>query len=131
MRFLEYLTRERQTGENVLARAEELDSPPPTSKWAKGFGGIICPLAFFCYGIWCCVTREATFFGDNATLDLHGKFAVAMGVSWLSIASFLHTYYFWGNDEKLARFSDTGKALSIICFIISYVAVVWLVLIDG
>jgi len=71
-------------------------------------------------GVEFCISRQAIFFGKVRSLVIHGTSAVSMGLAWISVASFLHFHYFWGNHPRLEAFSDIGKVLSALAFLAAF-----------
>ena len=104
------------------------DFPEPTF-WSKWFGGIIVPALFMYSGIFDCIRKQAVLHGRDATsLELADTDAVALGITWISAACFLHFHYFWTACPRLIVLSEFGKIVSALCFIGSLGYVFWSIL---
>ena len=107
----------RSQGDYTVADADRFSGPPPDTFWAKWFGGVVFPLIGLAIGISMILMREATLYGQNqSNMDLHGTNALLYGWSTVSLAVFLHAHYFWGNVDRLMRFSFLGKVFSLTSF---------------
>ena len=72
------------------------DAPPP-GFWPKWFGGVIVPVGFVAYGVYCLITGSAALTGEYLTQQLHGTQARALAIAYLGLGLFLHCHYYWGN----------------------------------
>lgn len=81
---------------------------PPGGLFAKWFYGVLLPVGLWVYGASCCSAMQV----DWGQIPLKGISAVAYGIVWISIASFMHFHYFWGNVERLCGLSELGKMLA-------------------
>lgn len=98
-------------GEEIVELSESLAEsakPNPIVGWLVGVGAA---LGIAGYGTVCLVTRSATFV-DEARTVFHGAEAIALGVSYLAIACFLHAHFFWSWRPRFMGYAQIAKALS-------------------
>jgi len=115
----------KSRGDNIAQEIDRWSDPPPQTFWAKWVGGIFIPLLLTGYTAHAIILKTATMPGRGACLDLHGTDAVLFDCTVLSLAFFLHTHYFWGNQERLAKYSEGGKILALLSFCIFYATLLY------
>ncbi|MBU8902754.1 MAG: hypothetical protein KOO69_08440 [Victivallales bacterium] len=120
----------RNVHQHTVNEINHLSGTPSPSFWSKWFGGVIVPVCILIYGLRCCISQKAVFFGRHGShLELSGILAIFMGFAWLSGAFFLHFHYFWSSIKRLCVFADFGKSLSLICLLGTFGYVIWSILI--
>ena len=102
---------------HITGNEDDFTDIPASGRFAKWFGGVISPLALLSHGIWVLVTRLGVFSSHGMTTELFGPNAVAFGIASVSIGTFLHFHYFWGNLYHLSAYAVLGKILSLVGFI--------------
>jgi len=58
-------------------------------------------------------------------MELDGSEAIAMGITWMCLALFIHFHYFWPTLKRLYIFTDLGKTISAFGFVASLGYVFW------
>jgi len=80
--------------------------------WAYG---IVCSGAIALYGVSCVVTQSALFVGGRRSfrsflfVEYTGNPAVALGLSYIAAAVFLHCHFCWSEHEKYHGYAALGK----------------------
>jgi hypothetical protein len=119
----------RKTHRTFLDDADDLAYVPsggPMKRWIAGF--IIASLPII-YGIHCIQRGDATLFGSRGnTLKLVGDAGLSLAIAYISIGGFLHFHYFWRLSDRLWRFSQALKVLSLIVFLLSFLYALYLAL---
>lgn len=103
--------------------ADDIDSMayPPSGgrrrQWQAGFFLALLPVIYGLYGL-----HE----GESAlpwrdALPMKGEAGAALSAAWISAGAFLHFHYFWGLSDRLWRFSQPLKGLSLIAFLVAFV----------
>lgn len=80
------------------------------------------------HGAGCILAQQATLSGRGSSLNLLGRYAIVLGVCWLSGGLFLHFHYFWTTLKRLWVFAELGKILALLGFVGSLGYVVWSIL---
>jgi hypothetical protein len=75
---------------------EDFDYPPTGSKFKQVVVGIIIPGFIVYYGVNVWIDEEAYLPGRGGGVTIHGESARAMAVLYMSVASFVHSRWFWG-----------------------------------
>ena len=76
--------------------AEDIAYPPTGGKLKLIFLGIIIPGFIAYYGVNAWLIEEAYWPGRPGGVTVHGESARAIAVLYLSVASFVHSRWFWG-----------------------------------
>jgi len=111
-------------GRHLARDVDTWSDPPPSTLWAKWFGGIACPLLLLWPAVRIFITKTGFIVGRGGRMDLRGTDAILLGSAIVCLALFLHTHCFWGNSRRLFPFYDLGKTVALLGFCIS---AVWLV----
>lgn len=115
----------RKSGDYLVQDVDRWSDPPPSTIWAKWFGGLLFPALILWPAIKIIVTKTGFILGRYcARMDLQGIDAVLLGCALAWLALFLHTHYFWGNTKRLFQFYELGKTISLLGFCVT---AVWLV----
>jgi hypothetical protein len=119
----------RNVNQRTLDDMDSLSGTPEPTIWTKWFGGIIVPAVTLGYGIRCCILKKAIFIGTagrgRSGMELDGTEAIAMGITWMCLALFIHFHYFWPTLKRLYIFTDLGKTVAAFGFIASLGYVFW------
>ena len=105
----------------------ELSGPPPDSPQSAWAGGWVAPIGLIAYGVVCCIRQNGWLWGNEGRWRLIGPEAVLLGYSFIAAGAFCHFHFFWGRHERTAWFSDLGKILSLLVFIVSVWRMTYLV----
>lgn len=103
---------------------DEFSGDASGSMFSKIVGGIVTPLVLFGFGIKDLIFREAVFWGRRAHVDLTGETAVAFGIALIGIGLLCHFHFIWTASERLYRWANLGKILSLVIFIAAF-SYVW------
>ena len=121
-------TRKIEVADDISA--DDFTTSPQTTFWTKWCSGMALPLALAGYAVYCCATRHALMPGGTRysfeVMHLYGPEAFFFGLATLSIACLLHFHYFWTAFERLERFSELLKNISLLGFIGTFGTVLWL-----
>lgn len=98
------------------SRRSVFDDASP-SRWSKYLGGVFIPLALIIYGVFCIKQQRGFIPYEYGVFEVVRLNAIAFGLVCVSLGSFLHTHYFWGNSKLLERFSNCGMCVSLLVFI--------------
>lgn len=85
--------------------------------WAYG---IMCSGVIALYGLSCVVTQSALFIGRSRSsrsfrlIEYGGRPAVALGLSYIAIAIFMHCHFCWSEHEKYHGYAALGKLVSML-----------------
>lgn len=83
----------------------------PVKQWLSG---ALIPLAILAYGINCLDRGFTTMPGRGGSAIFDGPEGVALACSYIAFGCFFHFHYFWGLHDKLHRFSETLKIVSLL-----------------
>jgi hypothetical protein len=119
----------RNAYQYTINDADRRSGTPEPTIWTKWFGGLIVPAVTLAYGINCCIVKKALFIGTAGFgrhgMKLDGSEAVAMGITWICLALFIHFHYFWPTLKRLYIFTELGKIVSALGLIASLGYVFW------
>jgi hypothetical protein len=90
------------------------DSDGGFKRWALG---AIVPLFPLFYGIQGLILRTSFIAGRHTRWVVVGPEAVAVSLCYLSLAVFLHVYFFWENRERLAGYRELLVIASLVSFL--------------
>lgn len=110
-----WIHRDHSTSEENLIDLAQQPSGGPTQKW---FGGIAVPALIIGYGIWCLYTGETILIVRRQTdLRVTGTAATALSTAYVAFGLFLHFHYCWGLHDRLWRYSQALKIISLLIFL--------------
>ena len=114
----------KNQGDYLVHDVDRWSDPPPSTFWAKWFGGILFPALLLWPAFRVMVTKAGFIPGRSGIrMDIQGFDAILLGGALACLALFLHTHYFWGNSKRLFPFHELGKTLSLFGFCVT---AVWL-----
>jgi hypothetical protein len=85
--------------------------------WAYG---IACSGVIALYGLSCVIRQSALFIGGRRAfrsfqiVEYSGHQAVALGVSYIAAAVFMHCHFCWSEHEKYNGYAALGKLVSLL-----------------
>lgn len=120
----------KSSEDNILTRkirrtafddTEDLAYGPTGGRAKQWLAGIALAFLPIIYGIHCIQRGFTTLFG-NQGIDqkLTGEAGFWLAVSYIAVGAFVHFHYFWGLSDRLCRFSQTLKMLSLLVFLPSF-----------
>lgn len=103
----------RQSGFDI---ADVLDSCTSGGKFSLWAYGVVSSSAIALYGLSCVATQTAKFIGHRPVriVEYSGSQAVALGLSYISAAVFLHCHFCWSEHEKYHGYAAIGKVVSLL-----------------
>jgi hypothetical protein len=106
---------------------EGLTDPPPETPLAKWFAGVVLPGLVMAGGLCTVLAARVVLPPDSAgvMLEVVKKPTVALGVLIVSVGSYFHFHFFWGNVKPLSVWTEGGRILSALVFVVSTVYVLW------
>ena len=102
-----------QTPDNAAA----FEGAQPPSGWKEMWiGGIVVALLPVGFGVYCLCTGHAYFPRRHGRgLDLQGREAVVLAISYIALGAYLHFAWFWGRHPRLRSWSARlGRAAMIV-----------------
>lgn len=96
--------------------AEDFAYPPTGGKFKLVLLGIIIPGFIAYYGVNAWLDEEAYWPGRRGGVTVHGESARAMAVLYMSVASFVHSRWFWGLIQA-DRIFQVGMVSSLLIFL--------------
>jgi len=106
--------------------AESLSGTASGSAFSRIAGGVVAPIVTGLFGLRASIARQATLPASRGTrLDLSGAAAVSLGVALLAAGLFLHFHFVWTTSERLYRWANLGKGLSLVVFIAGLGYMTW------
>ena len=97
---------------------DDFTTPPSGGRCKQWVGGMLVAAIPIIFGVKCLIRGDAVLFGNrSSSLHLTGTAATALNTAYIAFGCFLHFHYFWGLDENLCRYSQTGKTISLLVFI--------------
>ncbi|MBT4815463.1 MAG: hypothetical protein HN742_02755 [Lentisphaerae bacterium] len=98
--------------------ADSLSGTASGSTFSRIAGGVVTAIVLSLFGLRACITRNAMLPGSRgAKLELSGPAAVSLGVALVAAGFFLHVHFVWTTSERLYRWADVGKGVSLAAFI--------------
>lgn len=96
-----------------------IPSGGPAKKWFVGFMIAAMPVI---YGIYCIYRGHATLFGTRRSHEtLTGEAGLSLAIAYISLGAFLHFQYFWGLSDRLWRYSQRLKLISLLIFLPAFI----------
>ena len=86
----------------------------PVKQWLSGVG--LAGLAIV-YGSICLYRGHTMLFGERGSDDVGGVAGFWLAIAYMAAGAFLHFHYFWGLSERLWRFSQLAKFLTLLVFL--------------
>ena len=102
-----------QTPDNAAA----FEGAQPPSGWKEMWiGGIVVALLPVGFGVYCLCTGHAYFPRRHGRgLDLQGREAMVLAISYIALGAYLHFAWFWGRHPRLRSWSARlGRAAMIV-----------------
>jgi hypothetical protein len=96
--------------------AEDFAYPPTGGKFKLVLLGIIIPGFIAYYGVNAWIDEKAYWPGRRGGVTVHGESARAMAVLYMSVASFVHSRWFWGLIQA-DRIFQIGMVSSLLIFL--------------
>jgi hypothetical protein len=96
--------------------AEDFAYPPTGGKFKLVLLGIIIPGFIAYYGVNAWLSEEAYWPGRRGGVTVHGESARAMAVLYMSVATFVHSRWFWGLIQ-VDRIFQVGMVSSLLIFL--------------
>ena len=94
---------------------EDLPFSPSGGRLKMWLAGAFLPLVPFIYGLMCILKQQATFWSTRLSkLEAVGSEAIALGIAYAAVGTFLHFHYFLGLHPTLLRYMSTGKLISVV-----------------
>jgi len=93
--------------------------------WLVGVGVALIPVLIGIKGF---VTGRAVIPGRHQSLEVHGRAAIAVSLTFIFVGLFIHCHYFWGLRDRFWKHSQIGKLCAAGGFILSFVWTCWEVL---
>jgi hypothetical protein len=106
--------------------AEDLANAPSGGRVKQWLAGCVLAAIPIIYGGICIERGRTSLFGNRSDLDLRGDAGFWLAVAYMAVGAFLHFHYFWGLSERLYRFSQAGKLLSLLVFVPSFIYAIYL-----
>ena len=103
-----------------LDDAEDLATAPSGGRTKRWLAGVVLAAVPIIYGCICIQRGHTTLFGRGASSNLTGDAGFWLAVAYIAVGAFLHFHYFWGLSERLWRFSQFAKLLSVLVFLPSF-----------
>jgi hypothetical protein len=98
--------------------ADNLSGTASGSTFSQIAGGVVTPIVVGFFGQRTCITNHAILSGSNgAKLALSGPAAVSFGIVLLAAGLFLHFHFLWTTSERLYRYAEIGKGVSLTAFV--------------
>ena len=108
----------RKTHRTVFDDAEDLAYGPSGGRAKQWIAGVILALLPIIYGIHCIQQGHTTLFGSGDIDEkLSGVAGTSLAVAYIAVGAFIHFHYFWGLSERLYRFSQPLKVISLLVFL--------------
>ena len=109
--------RKRKDRQTHLDTIEDLAHGPSGGRTKQWLAGVVLAAVPMVYGIVCIQSGNTTFFGSRASAKLTSEAGFWLAVAYVAAGAFLHFHYFWGLSERLWRFSQITKILSLLVFL--------------
>jgi hypothetical protein len=90
------------------------DSDQEFKRWALG---VIAASCLLFYGVQGLILRNSFIPGRHTRWVVTGSEAVAVSLCYLSLAIFLHVYFFWENRDRLAGYREALTIVSLVGFL--------------
>jgi len=97
--------------QNIFDLAENLSDVASGDRvlaWVVGIAGAV---ALGIYGVICVAGQTATLVGGRPVrvVEYAGSAAVALGITYMSVACFMHCHFFWSHSQRFHGYAQIGK----------------------
>jgi hypothetical protein len=117
----------RKERRSLLDDVEDLAYTPSGGRGKQWLAGAVLAAVPVIYGIHSIQRGYATLWGSRGTTaKLTGEAGVWMAVAYIALGAFLHFHFFWGLSERLWRFSQALKTISMLVLLTAFCRALWL-----
>jgi hypothetical protein len=96
----------------------DLAHGPAGGRGKQWFAGMVLAALPVIYGVYSIQRGYTTMFGSRgASAKISGSAGLYLAVAYIAIGAFFHFHYFWGLSERLWRFSQALKVISLLVFL--------------
>lgn len=104
----------RTTAEDI----EDYSQPAQGGIIKMWLAGLVIAGVVVGYGLWSAFSGETILPARHASnVKVMGAPAAILGIAYAALGLFLHFHYFWGLNERLHRYSQPLKIVSLVVFI--------------
>ena len=98
----------------LLDDIEDLAHAPSGGRKKQWFAGVVMAMVPVIYGIHSIRRGYTTLPGSRGAEKLTGEAGVWLAVACIALGAFLHFHFFWGLSERLWRFSERLKVVTLL-----------------
>jgi hypothetical protein len=112
---------------DILDIASKLATPPKSGALSAWFAGVGAAFFFVLCGTYCLITSHAWVLNigvrgmargaPGLLREVFGRQATALGFALIGIGMFANIHWFWPRSERLSRYAEVAKAMSLIVII--------------
>ena len=95
--------------------------PPAGGRLGRFALGAVLPLAIFWFSLSCIDRRSTPFPHRRGIEDLSGEAAISLAVAYIAVGAFLHFHFLWGATRRLSPYSQPGKSVSFVVFLVAII----------
>lgn len=102
---------------------EDLANTPSGGSVKQWLAGMALPVLIIAVSAMCMKVGRTPIFGTRGSVEsveLVGRAGFWLAVSYMALGAFLHFHFFWGLSERLWRFCEWLKVLSLLVFVPSF-----------
>lgn len=106
---------------HLFSPQDNFDPPSGGRVWHFALGAVL-PIAITWFAL-NCIARVSTPFPHRRGIEhLSGVSAISLAVAYLALGAFLHFHFLWGSIRRLSVYSQLGRSLSFVVFVVGIIA---------
>jgi hypothetical protein len=117
----------RRERRSFMDEVEDLAYAPSGGRGKQWFAGVVLAAVPVIYGIHSIERGYATLPGRGGVSEkLTGEAGMWLAVASIAFGAFLHFHFFWGLSERLWRFSEALKVVSMLVLLAAFCRALYL-----
>jgi hypothetical protein len=101
----------------ILDDAEDFGHAPSGGRTKQWFAGVLLSSLPMGYGIRSILLGRTFLPGKCGGEVFDGPGGMSLAVAYIALGCFIHFHYFWGLSERLERYSQALKVISLLAFV--------------
>lgn len=104
--------------EYAMLDPDDLIICPDSSPWTKWFWGCAVPLSILGYSLWSIVRGSITLPSRGRhSIEIEGGDVYILATAYIALGAFVHFHCFWNLHDRLWKYADRLKIVSLLTFL--------------